>query len=119
SFLLLSLWVLPLPVLRVLSLRILSLWLLPLRLWIRWLSRRWLSRRWLSRRSVIHTIDLFTKAVPDTPTSWLDKFISGWLAQAINCVSIDGVSGKWNAEGDPRIRACSKTLRLGSHFFFI
>jgi hypothetical protein len=68
---------------------------------------------------VIRTINLFTKAVPDTPTSWLDKFISVWLAQAINYGSIDGVSGKWNAEGDPQIRARSKTLRLGSHFFFI
>jgi peptidoglycan hydrolase-like protein with peptidoglycan-binding domain len=42
---------------------------------------------------VIRTINLFTKAVPDTPTSWLDKFSSVWLAQAINYGSIDGVSG--------------------------
>jgi hypothetical protein len=28
----------------------------------------------------------------DTPTSWLDKFSSVWLAQAINYGSIDGVS---------------------------
>jgi peptidoglycan hydrolase-like protein with peptidoglycan-binding domain len=38
-------------------------------------------------------INLLTKAMPETPTSWLDKFSSVWLAQAINYGSIDGVSG--------------------------
>ena len=28
---------------------------------------------------MIRTINLFTKAVLDTPTSWLDKFSSVWL----------------------------------------
>jgi hypothetical protein len=32
---------------------------------------------------VIRTINLFTKAVPDTPTSWLGKFSFVWLVQAI------------------------------------
>jgi ABC-type phosphonate transport system ATPase subunit len=41
---------------------------------------------------VIRTINLFTKAVPDTPTSWLDKFSSVWLVGEYYYSSIDGVS---------------------------
>jgi hypothetical protein len=42
---------------------------------------------------VIRTINLFTKAVLDTPTSWLDKFSSVWLVGDYYYSSIDGVSG--------------------------
>jgi len=41
---------------------------------------------------VIRTINLFTKAVLDTPTSWLDKFSSVWLVGDYYYSSIDGVS---------------------------
>jgi peptidoglycan hydrolase-like protein with peptidoglycan-binding domain len=40
---------------------------------------------------VIRTINLFTKAVLDTPTSWLDKFSSVWLVGDYYYSSIDGV----------------------------
>jgi hypothetical protein len=42
---------------------------------------------------VIRTINLFTKAVLDTPTSWLDKFSSVWLVGGYYHGSIDGASG--------------------------
>ncbi len=41
---------------------------------------------------MIRTINLFTKAVLDTPTSWLDKFSSVWLVGDYYYSSIDGVS---------------------------
>ena len=41
---------------------------------------------------MIRTINLFTKAMLDTPTSWLDKFSSVWLVGDYYYSSIDGVS---------------------------
>jgi len=40
---------------------------------------------------VIRTINLFTKAALDTPTSWLDKFSSVWLVGDYYYSSIDSV----------------------------
>jgi hypothetical protein len=48
---------------------------------------------------MIRTINLFAKAVPDTPASWLSKFSSVWLVQTINNGSIDGVERQWNTPG--------------------
>jgi hypothetical protein len=41
---------------------------------------------------VIRTINLFTKAVLDTSTNWLDKCSSVWLVGDYCYSSIDGVS---------------------------
>jgi hypothetical protein len=41
---------------------------------------------------VIHTINLFTNAALDTPTSWLDKFSSVCLVGDYYYSSINGVS---------------------------
>jgi hypothetical protein len=47
---------------------------------------------------MIRTINLFTKAVLDTPTSWLYKFSSVWLVGDYNYSSIDGVSDDGGGE---------------------
>jgi len=65
---------------------------------------------------VIRTINLFTKAVLDTPTSWLDKFRSVWLVGDYYYSSIDGVSD----DGTRRVirehsalTACQKDGKIG------
>ena len=69
---------------------------------------------------MIRTINLFTKAVLDTPTSWLDKFSSVWLVGDYYYSSIDGVGddGTRRAIREQRIQIVRRFLAQAYYRFF-